>query len=102
MNDDEPSPQPLQVEWDRRRVMALFDDLAAGAEIQQVQLRTLSVNRSVSLPDAVVAFADGAALAIQIRYRYEGSLWCDSIFPGDPFTKIVRCGLPCEERDTAG
>ncbi len=94
MNPDEPNPEILQAEWARDQVMQLFADLAAGAEVQHVQLRTPGADRTASLADAATAFAAGQAEAIQVRYAFEGEPWCDTIMPGPTTTKIIRTRTP--------
>lgn len=94
MNPDDPIPEILQAEWARDQVMQLFVDLATGAEVHHVQLRTAAGDSAASLPAAERAFSAGEAHAIQVRYRFEGELWCDTIMPGDPTTKIIRNRLP--------
>jgi hypothetical protein len=94
MNENEPLPELLQAEWDHEQVLALFADLAAGAEVQHVQLRTVTDDSAVNLAVAEAAFASGQARAIQVRYRFAGELWSDTILPGDPTTKLVRTRLP--------
>jgi len=94
MFEDEPLPEILEAEWAHDQVMALFADLAAGADVQHVQLRTPEGDGSASLADAEAAFATGRARAIQVRYVFESEKWCDTIMPGDPTTKIIRNRVP--------
>ena len=94
MNQGEPLPELLQADWPKEQVMALFSDLAAGAIVQQVQLRTDSSDQGVTLAEAEAAFAADQARAIQVRYLFEGELWSDTILPGNPTTKIIRNRLP--------
>lgn len=94
MNDDEELPEILQAEWARDQVLQLFADLSAGADVQHVQLKTSQSDASVSLETAQAAFASDQATAIQVRYRFENEMWCDTIMPGDPTTKILRSRLP--------
>ena len=94
MTSDFQVPELLQAEWARDQVMALFADLAAGADVQHVQLRTDSDDRTVTLSEAESAFLSGQAHAIQVRYRFENELWSDTIMPGDPTTEIIRNRLP--------
>lgn len=94
MTDDFQVPELLQAEWAKDQVMALFADLAAGADVQHVQLRTDSDDRTVTLTEAESAFLSGIAYAIQVRYRFENETWSDTIMPGDPTTKIIRNRLP--------
>ncbi|MCA9139850.1 MAG: hypothetical protein KDB00_23920 [Planctomycetales bacterium] len=87
-------PEILQAEWDHNQVLALFADLAEGAEVEHVQLRTDSDDATVTLSVAKQAFDSGRARAVQVRYRFENELWSDTILPGDPTTKIIRSRLP--------
>ncbi|EMI53967.1 hypothetical protein [Rhodopirellula sallentina] len=92
MNDD--LPEILQAEWAKDQVMQLFADLSEGADVQHVQLKSSKTDATVSLADAARSFAENDAQAIQVRYLFEGEMWCDTIMPGDPTTKIIRNRLP--------
>ncbi|TWT84648.1 hypothetical protein CA13_61280 [Planctomycetes bacterium CA13] len=95
MNDNEPSlPEILQAEWAKDQVLQLFADLAGGADVQQVQMKSHATDAAVTLATAEAAFAADEAQAIQIRYVFEGEMWCDTIMPGNPTTKIIRNRLP--------
>jgi len=94
----DPLPELLQAEWSKDQVLQLFADLAAGADVQHAQLRTASADRTTTLTTAKAAFVAGEAQAVQIRYRFEGELWVDTIMPGDPTTKIIRNRLPTEDQ----
>ncbi|MDG2223625.1 MAG: hypothetical protein P8L85_19745 [Rubripirellula sp.] len=92
--NDQPLPEILQAEWDADQVRQLFADLSAGAQVEHVQLRTDEADATVDLAQAGAAFSAGAARAIQVRYLFENEMWCDTIMPGDPTTKIIRNRLP--------
>jgi hypothetical protein len=94
MNFEPELAELLEAEWARDQVLQLFIDLAAGAEVQHVQLRTASSDRQATLAEAESAFIANSAKAIQVRYRFEGELWSDTILPGDPTTRIIRSRLP--------
>ncbi len=94
LENNEPLPEILQAEWAKDQVLQLFADLAAGADVQHVQLRSSTTDATVNLAAAEQAFAIGDAQAIQVRYVFEGEMWCDTIMPGDPTTKIIRNRLP--------
>lgn len=94
MNSEPELTELLEAEWARDQVLQLFVDLAAGAEVQHVQLRTPIGDRRATLAEAESAFKDCSAKAIQVRYRFEGDLWSDTILPGDPTTKIIRSRMP--------
>lgn len=87
-------PEILQAEWAKDQVLQLFADIAAGAEVQHVQLKSASTDATVPLSVAEAAFAAEQARAIQVRYIFEGQLWCDTIMPGSPTTKIIRNRVP--------
>ncbi len=91
-----PIPEILQAEWARDQVNQLFDDLRDGADVQHVQLRSTTTDTVATLAEAKLAFDSGEAQAIQVRYLFEQEVWCDTILPGDPTTKIVRSRLPVE------
>lgn len=94
LENNEPLPEILEAEWAKDQVMQLFADLSAGADVQHVQLKSTKTNGTVTLDEAVNAFAADQAQAIQVRYVFEGEMWCDTIMPGDPTTKIIRNRLP--------
>lgn len=89
-----PLPEILQAEWAKDQVLQLFADLAAGASVQHVQLKSAATDATVPLAVAEAAFAAGEAHAIQVRYVFEGEMWCDTIMPGNPTTKIIRNRVP--------
>jgi hypothetical protein len=95
--NNEPLPEILQAEWARDQVLQLFADLRAGAEVQQVQLRSTTAEAAVTLEAAQAAFTADQAQAIQVRYIFEGEVWCDTILPGNPTTKIIRNRLASKE-----
>jgi hypothetical protein len=92
--NNEPLPEILQAEWAKDQVLQLFDDLRDGAEVQHVQLKSRDTDGAVALAQARLTFVSGEAQAIQVRYIFENEMWCDTILPGDPTTKIIRNRLP--------
>jgi hypothetical protein len=89
-----PLPEILQAEWAKDQVLQLFADLANGADVQHVQLKSSSTDATVPLAVAEAAFLADQAQAIQVRYSFEGEMWCDTIMPGSPTTKIIRNRVP--------
>lgn len=87
-------PEVLEAEWGNDQMIQLFADLQEAAEITHVQLRTHKADQSTDLHTARDAFLCGQTRAIQIRYRYEGQHWGDTVLPGDPTTRIIRTILP--------
>jgi hypothetical protein len=94
LENNMPLPEILQAEWAKDQVLQLFADLAAGAEVQHVQLKSAMTDTNVPLATAEAAFAADEAHAIQVRYVFEGDTWCDTIMPGNPTTKIIRNRVP--------
>lgn len=83
-------PQVLSAQWDHEQVHALFDDLQQGAEIQRVQVRPSKQDSAFTLQEARQLLEQGEAKAIQIRYRYDGQDWCDTLMVGAESIRIVR------------
>lgn len=94
LENNDPLPEILQAEWAKDQVLQLFADLAGGADVQQVQMKTHVTDAAVTLATAEAVFAADEAQAIQVRYVFEGEMWCDTIMPGNPTTKIIRNRLP--------
>lgn len=89
-----PLPEILQAEWAKDQVLQLFADLAEGADVQHVQLKSSTTDATVRLEVAAMAFAADQAQVIQVRYLFEGEMWCDTIMPGTPTTRIIRNRIP--------
>jgi len=99
-SDDSIDPSaPLEAEWDREQVNALFDDLQGAAELQQaeihhVQVRTSAPNspkdHQTTLGEARQLLASGEARAIQIRYTFNGETWCDTLMVFPELIRIIR------------
>lgn len=92
-------PEILEAQWDRQQVAALFHDLQQGdlqhrVVIQHVQVRSSLGDRSMPLAEAQTLFAQGDAKAIQIRYQFDGQLWCDTLMVEPETTKVIRTQLP--------
>ncbi|WDQ17109.1 hypothetical protein [Rhodopirellula sp. P2] len=94
LENNEPLPEILEAEWAKDQVLQLFADLSEGADVQHVQMKSTATDATVSLAEAASAFAADEAQAIQVRYVFENEMWCDTIMPGDPTTKIIRNRLP--------
>lgn len=94
MNADEPLPELLEDVWPLDRIVLLFEELEVGAEVEHVQLKRAGRDAGVSLAEAAAAFQAGEALAIQVRYRFAGDTWCDTILPEGLHARIVRNRLP--------
>ena len=94
LENNVPLPEILQAEWAKDQVLQLFADLVAGANVQHVQLKSATTDASVPLATAEAAFVADETHAIQVRYIFEAEMWCDTIMPGNPTTKIIRNRVP--------
>ncbi len=101
LENNEPFPAILQAEWSADQVLQLFDDLRDGSDVQYVQLKSIRADATVTLAEARSSFAAKEAIAIQVRYLFENEMWCDTIMPGDPTTKIIRSRLPANDRTSS-
>ncbi len=100
MNDSpEMAPQPdvLEAQWDLEQVDNLFEDLQQGADVQHVQVRTMSdrgsQDRVVTLNTAHELLRCGQAKAIQIRYEFDQTSWCDTLMIDSAVVRIIRTRL---------
>lgn len=98
-SDPHETPPPLEAEWDREQVNALFDDLQRAEETKQAEIHHLQVRTSspstpkdyqTTLQDARRLLETGEARAIQIRYTFDGELWCDTLMVFPESIRIIR------------
>lgn len=83
---------------DEAGVRALFGDLAAAATIDEVRCKQGRDRRADpathSLDAALEALLARQVLGVQIRYRYEGEAWCDTVIATAAGHKVVRMLAP--------
>lgn len=93
-SESESLPEVLQAEWPRHQVLTYFGDLTAGAEVDHVQVRSRGPDgiedRKTTLRQAETLFTAGDAQAIQIKYRFAGEAWCDTLLPQADGAKVIR------------
>ena len=81
-------------ELDRATFDALISDLIAHAEVLDVLVKGSaeqhSDGRPVPLLDAAAMLLRGAARGIQIRYRWDGAEWRDTLIAQGGRVRIVR------------
>lgn len=88
-------PALQQAALDPTTLDQLFADLTACTQVLAVvprhAARTMIVERSISLADAHAAFRAGTLRGVQIRYRYDGREWNDTLLPTpDGGARLVR------------
>lgn len=93
--DDGP-PVPLMVEGviDRATLAQLATDLTAHATVVGVRakggVQAYADATELSLDTAVAQLAAGSVRAIQVRYRYDGFEWSDTILATPTGFRVVR------------
>lgn len=93
MSDDLRLPPLQQTLLDAPTTAALFRDLAACTEVLSVTPKTTATGHttgSLTLADAQAGLADGTLRAAQIRYRYDGAEWCDTLLTTPGGLRVVR------------
>ena len=77
---------------------AYFGDLAECADVTSIRVRgghsRFSDGAAPDLKAAHEAITRGEVRAVQIRYRFEGQEWCDSLMVQEDSTRLVRSKTP--------
>lgn len=102
MSPEEPLPPLYEGLLDEAGVEALLNDLGALAELREARLKgaptELCAADSLSFAEAARAWRGGSARALQLRYRYAGREWSDTLLRTPAGTRVVRIELPDPER----
>ncbi len=93
-----PLPTLTSADLDPATLEALFADLEALADIEEVQIKGASATRAglTDLAEARRALAYGAH-GVQIRYRWEGQGWLDTLLRTPGGLRLVRSPAPSME-----
>jgi len=99
MNTSTEALPPLQdALLDGERLLALFSDLSGMVEIDEILLKggpqSRAVEQPLSLEEARAALEQGRAMGVQIRYRYQGRPWWDTLLRTPHGIRIVRIQPP--------
>lgn len=95
-NSEGPPPPPMCDAWlNDAKLAELFDDLAGLTEIVGIQVKAgpqVQVSDSqTSLTSARELLNTGQVRGVQIRYRYQGHEWCDTIMRINERYRLIRC-----------
>jgi hypothetical protein len=102
-SDQELEPVPIadltSGELDAAQLQAWAGELHALAEGLEVRLKGPGVQRAANtafaLAEALEALTSGAAVAMQVRYRYDDRQWADTLTPlTGGRTRVLRAALP--------
>ena len=90
-----PVPPMWQAELDRDTLDRLFADLTADAEILSVRGKgapgQYASTDPLTLTTARDRFDTGSLTGVQIRYRYDGREWTDTLLRVPGGYRLVRC-----------
>jgi len=92
-------PELTEGVLDEPTLERLFEDLAACTEVLGILVKTAEHDRaagaaSPSLAEAREALRRRTVRGVQIRYRYQGAEWCDTLLAAPAGVRIVRVRLP--------
>lgn len=96
--DEDLSLAPLtQADLDEETLQALLRDWLESTQVLEVTikggatLRAQSANQS--LPELVAKVQCGELRGVQVRYRWNGKGWLDTLLRSGPLVRIVRTDL---------
>lgn len=107
MNDEPVTVPPLyQAQLDATQLAALLADLRALAPNARASIREPSAQRaspgSLSLDDALARWSPREGASLQLRYRYEGLEWFDTLTRTGHGARLVRVGHALDRVDAQG
>ena len=98
LRDSGDLPELHEARLGAQELSALQADLERCTEIQDVLPRTrLGARepvRAMTLAQGFSGLRDGSLRGLQVRYRYQGGLWFDTLIVDDAGTRIVRMRQP--------
>lgn len=87
-------PELRETELDADGLRALFRDLVAATEIEGIRCKQAPDQRAdaagISPEEALAWLLEGRVRGVQVRYRYEGESWCDTILATPGGHRVVR------------
>jgi len=99
-------PELREAELDEDELRALFRDLEAAAEIEDVRCKGAPGRRaeanSVSAAEALVQLLERSVRGVQVRYRYQDELWSDTVLATAAGYRVVRMAAPVQPVGLAG
>ena len=90
-----PVPPMWQADLDAAAVGQLFADLGAAAEVLSIQgkggAQKYASPDPLALDTARDRLASGEIAGVQVRYRYDGGEWIDTLLRAAGGFRLVRC-----------
>jgi hypothetical protein len=96
MNSSAPLPDLHQSELDEATLQQLFDDVGNHTELMEVIPKFAASSyvpeiAAITLAEGHRLLLDGGVRALQLRYRFGGSIWWDTLTPNASGTfRILR------------
>jgi len=95
MNDDsEKLPEMSEAVLSDDEVAALVRDLRACTEIMGITIKSgpggADDQRQLSIDEAAQLLLERAVRGVQVRYRYDGAGWTDTLMPTADGIRLVR------------
>ena len=92
--ENPPLPQLQESLLDAQTLEQLASDLRSLAQVEEVLLKggamAMTTGKAVSLSQALEALQQGRVLGVQVRYRYGGSGWWDTLLRTPHGIRLVR------------
>jgi len=87
-------PELSEAELDEVGLRALFRDIALATEIDEIRCKQAPAQRAdpsgISADEALEWLLEGRVRGVQVRYRYQGESWCDTILATAGGHRVVR------------
>lgn len=91
-------PELTEAELDEAGLRALFRDLSAATTIEEIRCKQAPDRRAdaagTSADEALDGLLAGNVRGVQIRYRYDGQTWCDTVLATPRGHRVVRVAAP--------
>lgn len=98
----ESDPELFERMLDARTLETLRDDLSSCVEVLTVQVRPhdASITATPGIGEAIGMLIGGRIRSIQIRYRFDGWTWCDTLLAAGAGTRLIRARLGSGDRES--
>ena len=102
--DAEALPSLQQAVLDAATLARLVSDIQGLTEVDEVLLKggssAMASTQRRTLADAVDALQQGHVLGVQVRYRYQGQAWWDTLLRAPQGIRLVRIAHDLEAAGT--
>jgi hypothetical protein len=92
--ENPPLPKLQDAILDTETLERLMQDIQSFAVVEEVLLKggavAMASEQSVPLAEALEVFRQGRVLGVQIRYRFQGTSWWDTLLRTSGGIRLVR------------